>query len=60
MRIVIIVQQTFDIEAATLLQAHCLLREGCFPSGELLLAVKDEIGHDITEEWRQWADKAQD
>ena len=60
MKIVLIVQQTFDIEASTLLQAHCFLREGCFPSGELLLAVKDEIGHDITEQWGKCAEEMQD
>jgi hypothetical protein len=55
MRITLVIEQSFDIEADTLLQAYHCLREGCFPIGELLLEVRDERGHDITEQWRNLA-----
>jgi hypothetical protein len=58
-KITLIVQQTFDIEATTLLQAYHVLREGYFPTSELLLAVTDERGQDITERWRKLTKKMQ-
>jgi hypothetical protein len=53
MRITLIVQQTFDIKARTLLQAHRALRDGWHPESEILLAVNDERGHDITKRWHK-------
>ena len=41
-------------------QAHDRLRQGHFPSGEILLVVRDELGHDITEQWHKWSDEMQD
>ena len=60
MKITLIVQQTFDIEANTVPQAYHLLHEGYFPTSELLLAVKDESGHDITEQWQRVPAEMQD
>jgi hypothetical protein len=60
MKITLIVQQTFDIGADTLLQAHRALRDGYFPESEILLAVKDERGKEITERWRKLAKEMQD
>jgi hypothetical protein len=57
MKITFIVQQNFDIDAASLGQARHWLREGLFPTEETLLAVIDERGHDITEEWRKMDDQ---
>jgi hypothetical protein len=51
MKITLIVQQTFDIDAGSLRQAYNWLREGLFPTEEILLTVIDERRHDITEEW---------
>ena len=53
MKLTLIVQQNFDIDAETLLQAHDCLREGEFPTSEMLLSVRDELGHDISEKWRK-------
>ena len=53
MRITLVIEQSFDIEADTLLQAYHCLREGYFPIGELLLEVRDERGHDITKRWHK-------
>jgi hypothetical protein len=53
MRITLVIEQSFDIEAGTLLQAYHCLREGYFPTIEILLEVKDERGQDITERWRK-------
>jgi hypothetical protein len=53
MRITLVIEQSFDIEAGTLLQAHHILRDGWHPERELLLEVKDERGHDITERWHK-------
>jgi hypothetical protein len=52
MKITLVIEQSFDIEVGTLLQAYTILREGYFPTSELLLKVRDERGHDITERWR--------
>jgi hypothetical protein len=60
MRISLIVQQTFDIEVNTLAQAHRVLRDGYFPENEIMLAVKDEQGHDITERWQELTKKMRD
>jgi hypothetical protein len=59
MKITLIVQQTFDIDAASLGQARRWLREGPFRTEEILLAVIVKRGHDITEEWRKWQDETQ-
>jgi hypothetical protein len=53
MKITLVIEQSFDIEATTLLQAYHVLREGYFPTSELLLAVTDERGQDITERWHK-------
>jgi len=60
MKITLIIQQNFEIEADTLLQARDALREVWFPITETLLAVKDETGTDITEKWRQLTDGIED
>ena len=60
MNITLILQQNFKIEADTLRQAHACLLEVWFPVSEILLAVKDEAGKDITEEWRQLTNEIED
>jgi hypothetical protein len=60
MKIQFIIQQTFEIEADTLLQAHASLREVWFPITEMLLAVKDQTGNDITAKWRQLTEEIED
>jgi hypothetical protein len=60
MKITLIVKQDYDIEARTLLQARRALRDGYFPESEIMLAVKDEQGHDITERWQELTKKMRD
>ena len=55
MKITLVIEQSFDIDAGTLLRAYTLLREGYFPTSEILLEVRDKLGHDITERWRKLA-----
>jgi hypothetical protein len=57
MRITLVIEQSFDIEVGTLLQAYTILRQGYFPTSELLLKVRDERGLDITAAWQELTKK---
>lgn len=59
MKVTLIIQQIFDIEADTLLQVYYRLREGYFPTSENLLAVRDELSQDITEMWHELTEETQ-
>jgi hypothetical protein len=58
MKITLIIEQTFDVDADTLVEAFAWLREDNFPTSEKLLAVKNELGEDITGQWRKCEEPA--